>query len=191
MKRRYIIVITAAALVCALYARTLFEAWSKLNAAERAEHFAAQHEQLADALSWGGSFNPFADRARENLERELADGSLPTERRLSALAALRRGLASSRSFLSPHREALAALEVRERELLTAEAPALKLLRPPRIQYGYQALSQVGFWGWIASVLWLIFSAFAADGRVNLTRLPLPLAASASSFALWLFALWKA
>lgn len=191
MKRRFVIVCAAAMILFALFARTLFEASSHLRAAQRANDFATRHEQLADALSWGGPINPFASQAREQLEQELADASLLTEQRLSALAALRRGLASSRSFLAPQREALAQLEVRERELLSVEALAVRRQRPPQIHYGYQVLSQLAFVGWIASVLWLIFSGFSADGRINLRRVPLPLATCAASFTLWLFALWMA
>jgi len=171
-----------------LYARSLYESYTNLvdarTAVEKADVTNAVN-YFARAIRWRGVFNPFANQALESLL--TFSENLPDAEKVVALKELRRALFASRSFYSAgaREDALVEKITTELERLGARKPSPVKVEPlVQISYFFQFSSQIGFWGWIISVLLLIFSGFTSEGKVIKRS-----AVVFSTFAIFFFVFW--
>lgn len=178
-------------LLCALWARTFYEARKAFYAAQQSAAAADAQAALshyAQAVRWRSPLNVWSDRAAEALQGMAADSS-DYRVRLRALEELKSALASSRSALFDDESKERVIAEKLRALDPELAETIDPQQPQR-STAYQLLAQFGFWGWISFTLSAVWFGFSNAGQRNPRFIPL-MAGSALMLALWIFALQRA
>jgi hypothetical protein len=141
--------------------------------------------ELRQAIRWRTPFpfNAPADMAKEILFNCLE--SQDCEYKLEALRALREGISSSRSWLTINRDNLHLSELDKIEQEIIGERRVKLAFPPKYKPGIQILALIAFWGWIVSILFLIWRGFNAKGEANKKILFFSALSWIAFFILWL------
>lgn len=175
-----------------LYGRCLYEAYLGLiegnEALARSEARVAV-DAYARAVRWRGVLNPFSHEAIEKLNSLTQ--SLAGEDKIYALKELRRALFVSRSFYTNGKEdqTLIATVTGELEQLGARKKSSVVVENPFVvSYGNQLVAQMAFWGWIGSVLLLVYRGFTAEGAAVRGKRTFPLLLSVGFFVAWVVAL---
>ena len=170
-----------------IYCRGLFEARLALQEARASPDFSTRVEHYRTALSWYLPGNWYSSEAAVRLGQELEDPLLSPDQHFLGLVALRSGLFMTRSiFPSSFDQQRLEVESQLKEFLPKthiqETPT------PQINQGYALLSQLGFWGWVCSVIGTIMSAMNKRGDWSRVRLARGALLSTVFFILWLVAL---
>ncbi|MFH1262254.1 MAG: hypothetical protein V1495_02250 [Pseudomonadota bacterium] len=162
---------------------------------------------LERAIHWYLPGNPFTGKAVRALW-EIGQGAEASDpaRALLAYDALRGSLHSIRSFYWPYREWIEKSNERIAQLRASEESKRDPSRPfekalefhrqvliptdrPRI--GWVLWAQLGFWGWIGSVVGWIFRGFDREGRMQMRRSLPWITALVLFFTVWVIGLSRA
>jgi hypothetical protein len=193
-----------------LVGRVAYESRRECGIAQEEDRAGRREEAIAHAsraIRWYWPGNPYTLRAVELLWKtgQEAEGRDPALA-LLAYDSLRGSLHAIRHFTWPHREwidradgRIAELRAREQvrrepgtsleEARAFHARMLKRDERPRIVW--VLVAQIGFFGWIASVLGWIWKGFDGEGKME-GRRSLPwVTAVAIFFFLWVIALVRA
>ena len=141
------------------------------------------------AARWRAPGNIFAQQAITELKELIS--SEAKEDKIFALSELRRALFASRSFYFPSSQQAFDIQEIDQQLKTLGARVdnpVVVVEPLDVSYSGQLLAQLGFWGWIACLLMLIWHGFDAQGTLNVRFIGLYGLAAGLFFILWLFAL---
>lgn len=141
------------------------------------------------AARWRAPGNIFAEQAITELKELIS--SEAKEDKIFALSELRRALFASRSFYFPSSQQTFDIQDIDQQLKALGARVdnpVVVVEPLRVSYSGQLLAQVGFWGWIACLLMLIWRGFDAHGTLNARFIGLYGLSAVLFFVLWLFAL---
>ena len=175
-----------------LYGRCLYEARNGLSegddALSRSETKVAI-DAYARAVRWRGVLNPFSHDAIKKLNS--LSQSLSGEEKIYALKEFRRALFVSRSFYTNEGEdqTLIAAVTGELEQLGARKKSVVTVENPFVvSYGNQLVAQMAFWGWIGSVLLLVYRGFSAGGEAVKGKRGFLLLLSVGFFVAWVVAL---
>jgi hypothetical protein len=159
------------------------------------------------SIHWYLPGNPFVLRSVRELWRiGQEEEKRNPSRALLAYDGLRGSLHSIRSFYWPHREwilkaddRIAELRAREEASRRPDVPYETILRKhqallvpvERPRVGWVILAQIGFWGWIVSVVGWIRKGFDEEGRMNVRRSLPWILSLVLLFAAWLIGLTRA
>ncbi len=175
-----------------LFARALYESRAALEegdaAAARFETRRAV-EAYGRALRWRAPFNDAARSAEEKLLTlsKAASG----EDRIYALKELRKALFVSRSFYtagSGEEKRISEINSELTALGARTVSKISVAEPFKLSYQYQIAAQGAFWGWVFSVLGLIYYGMTNEGKFK-SRAALRFAGAAVFFFVgWLVAL---
>ena len=141
--------------------------------------------ELRQAIRWRTPFpfNSPSDKAKAILSKCLEN--LDCEYRLEALRALREGISASRSWLTINNDNLLLKELDNIEQDIIVMKRVKLAFPPQYNPALQILALIAFWGWVLSILMLIWKGFNEKGEVNKKVVMLSGLSWSVFFILWL------
>ena len=182
-----------------LYLRVVMESRLALEHARQARSSdqVAAIAHYRRAISWDAPFGSSAEIAARELYRFASSETFSQELQTDALRELRSGLYASRNFLVMLNSSQSTWRSEVLDLVDAaltqrahirDGQGFKLIHPPRVDFRFQLLSQVFFWAWIGSVVYLIWSSFSSAGQIIWSKLPLRLTGVIFTYSAWLWAL---
>lgn len=175
-----------------IVSRCYIESYVALSHAREAlahSHYREASGFYVIAARWRAPGNIFALQAITELKELIS--SEKKEDQIFALSELRRSLFSSRSFYYPDSQQSRDIKEIDGQLKALGARVdnpVVVVEPLKVSYSGQLLAQLGFWGWIVSLLMLVWRGFNADGRVSVKVVAFYGVLASVFFILWLFAL---
>ena len=190
------IVVLLVAIALPLYLRAGLESDRALQGAEAlraAGDLASAIERYRVAVSWFAPGLSAPEVALERLYEIVQQSEAGSAVSWQGLWALTRALSSSASWATParRREILQDVERRIGHELALRAPDAVPIYEPRplpMPASSQLLVQLSFWGWIAAVLFALWSGVSSDGAVRWSVFPRRLGLALGWFTAWLGAL---
>ncbi len=109
---------------------------------------------------------------------------------LHCLWELKAGAQGSRSIVWPRLEILDQVQAKISDLSPKPETYFESVHKPKVNFTYQIFAQIGFWGWLVSVVYLIFNGFNAQGKLLNSAKKL-FALVVLFYLIWLWALGRA
>lgn len=196
LRRGLYLLMALAFFILPLYLRSIFDAKSYLDLGRtlRAQkNYPEAVQAFRKCVSWNSPFNRYAVSCARDFynmaDLELEPGSL----KLDAFRELRSGILNSRSMLSFNPEVAKILnesDAKIAELSQDQVPGVKIIQEVKLDpnYKFQILSHFMFWGWIVSVVYLIFAAFSHEGKLLGKKFASHIIPVVIFYGLWLWAL---
>lgn len=179
-----------------LYIKALLNAQTELSRA-RALANSKDYENSVDAyrkaLSWSAPFNRYSRLAKSELYDLATNKTKRDTFRLEALRQFKRGIMSSRNFLSwdpegADRSWLELIEAELNSLAPLSSSTISNANPPKVSFSNQILAQIMFWLWVLSALGACFLGFSKEGKIKHLPFFTLFLLSVASYLIWLKAL---
>lgn len=192
-RNSWIVLIALSLFIAPLYVRTFLEAKDSLKSARTVRLQGAwleAYEHYWRAMSWDSPGNSSARQAMHEFG-QLLEETTDEDLKRQGLYLFIRGLQSSRSFLRLFDKEREEALKNARELLKAPESSdtiVRELNPPKVDYRFQLLAQLCFWGWVGSYLYALYRGVTPGGEILKKELFRKGILSLGFFALWLVCL---
>ena len=200
MKPLLVLVALALLILAPLYCRTIWESRSNLLRARELRDSRATQDAIAvyrKAISFRSPFNNSAEAACQELFLLAISQSNP-QVAIKALRELRSAIAGSRSFLdgfdssSVYNRLLNSTDEKLSQLQGENGAAkFELINPAQVNFKYQFLVQLCFWGWVLSLIAMIWNGVSSEGVFKEKAFKLYLPVTVLFYICWLLSLSKA